>query len=141
VRSEDADRGRSPAQVVSELMTAICDGRIEDMLALVDPRVLWEPVGRPALTLYQGHAGMVRLVADLQAAYGRYRLEVDDVTADTGAQVAAPTGIRVMVRARVVQETDDGDMVPRPIRSVFTLRDGLVTSMEGEPDTRAPQLP
>lgn len=122
-------------------MAAICDGRIEDMLALVHQQVLWEPVGRPALTLYQGHTGMVRLVADLQAAYGRYRLEVDDIAADTDTEVAAPAEIRVMVRARVVQETDGGDMAPRPIRSVFTLRDGLVASMEGEPDTGAPQLP
>src|SRR6266702_3521938 len=89
MRGEDDDRGRSPAQVVSELMAAICDGRIEDMLALVHPQVIWQPVARPGLTMYEGHAGMIRLVADLGAAYGRYRLEVEEITADTGRQAVA----------------------------------------------------
>ncbi len=133
MRGEDDDRGRSPAQVVSELMAAICDGRIEDMLALVHPQVIWQPVARPGLTMYEGHAGMIRLVADLGAAYGRYRLEVEEITADTGRQAVAESGTKVTVRARVVRETDGGDLVLPPITSAFTLRGGLVTLMESEP--------
>src|SRR5947207_905339 len=57
---------RSPIQVVSELIAAICDGRIEDVLALVDPRVVWRPVTRPGLSQYEGHPGMVRMIADLR---------------------------------------------------------------------------
>jgi SnoaL-like domain len=139
MRGENDDRGRSPAEVVSELMAAICDSRIEDMLALVHPQVMWLPVGRPGLTLYEGHAGMIRLVEDLSAAYGRFRLEVTEITAGTGKQAAAESGTQVTVRARVVRESEGADLAPLPITSVFTLRGGLVTSMDGEPgDPAAP---
>jgi hypothetical protein len=67
MRGEDGDRRRSPTEVVSELMAAICDGRIEDMLALIHPQVMWLPVARPGRSLYAGHAGMIRLVDDLSA--------------------------------------------------------------------------
>jgi len=39
------------------------------------------------------------------------------------------------VPARVVQETESGDLAPLPSTSVFTLREGPVASMEGEPGT------
>jgi hypothetical protein len=105
------------------------------MLTLVHPRVVWRPVARPGLSVYQGHAGMVRFVGDLRAAYGRYRLDVEDITADRDLVVTADAETHVTVRARVVRQTDHGDVALSPITSVFTLRGGLVTSMDGEPDT------
>jgi hypothetical protein len=137
MRGEDGDRGGSAAQVVSELMAAICDGRIEDMLALVHPQVMWLPVARPGRSLYEGHAGMIRLVDDLSAAYGRFRLEVIEISADVGKQAAAESGTQVTVRARVVRETDGGDLALPPVTGMFTLRGGLVTSMESEPSDPA----
>ncbi len=74
----------------------------------------------PALTVYEGHAGMARLVADLSAAYGPHRIEVEDITVESDTQVTAQT--------RVVQESDHGDLLLRRIKSVYTLRAGLVTS-------------
>jgi len=51
---EECGEGPSPAQVVSELIAAICGGRIEDVLALVDPQVVWRAVTRPALATIRG---------------------------------------------------------------------------------------
>ncbi len=109
------------------MIAAVSDGRIEDLLALVDPEVRCIPVSRPALTVYEGHAGMARLVADLSAAYGPHRIEVEDITVESDTQVTAQT--------RVVQESDHGDLLLRRIKSVYTLRAGLVTSIEGDPST------
>jgi hypothetical protein len=90
--------------------------------------------GSPARAdLVRGARWHIRLVADLSAAYGRYRLEVSEITTGTDKQAAAESGMQVTVRARVVRETEGRDLVLLPITSVFTLRGGLVTSMEGEP--------
>ena len=127
MQSEDAQRPASPAQVVTELMAAIADARTGDMLALVHLDVVWQALARPGLTMYEGHAGMVRMVADISAAYGPYRIEICDISVDTDTQVT--------VRVRAIRETDGGDLPMRLVTSVFTLRDGLVASMEAEPDT------
>src|SRR6266404_3934555 len=81
---------RRPAvEVVGELITAVSDGRIEDLLALTDPEVVCRPATRPGLTVYEGHDGMARLVGDLSLAYGRHRIEVDDITTRRSCQVRA----------------------------------------------------
>lgn len=127
MQSEDAQRPASPAQMVTELMAAIADARTGDMLALVHPDVVWQALARPGLAIYEGHADMVQMVADISAAYGPYRIEIDDISVDTDTQVT--------VRVRAIRETDGGDLPMRLVTSVFTLRDGLVASMEAEPDS------
>jgi ketosteroid isomerase-like protein len=127
MQSGDDQRSASPAQVVTELMAAIADARIGDMLALVHPDVVWWALARPGLTMYEGHTGMVQMVADISAAYGPYRIEIDDISVDTDTQVT--------VRVRAIRETDGKDLPMRLVTSVFTLRDGLVVSMEADPAT------
>ncbi len=97
---------KPPTQLVSELIAAICDGRTEDVLTLVQPQTVWQPLTRPGLSVYQGHAGMTRLLGDLSAIYGRFRVDIDTITADTST--------RVTVQARIVRETEHGDLpLPR----------------------------
>jgi ketosteroid isomerase-like protein len=127
MRGEDGGLHRPPSEVVSQLIAAVSDGRIEDLLALVDPGVRCIPATRPGRTVYEGHAGMARLVADLSAAYGPHRIEVEEITVESGTQVTA--------RTRVLQESDHGDLLLRRITSVYTLRAGLVTSIEGDART------
>ncbi len=122
---ESGERFRLPSVVVSELIAAVSDGRVDDLLTLVDPGVECMPATRPGLTIYQGHEGMARLVADLAAAYGRHRIEVDDITQNTDTQVTA--------RTRVIRESDHGDVLARRTKSVYTIRSGLVTRIESDP--------
>ncbi len=129
---EGCGEGPSPAQVVSELIAAICDGRIEDVLALVDPQVVWRAVTRPGLSHYQGHPGMVRMVADLRAAYGPFRAEVEDIASDADTVMPARCEVHVTVRVRAVRQTDLGEMPGPPIRALYTLRAGRVVLMESE---------
>jgi hypothetical protein len=116
--------GKPSTQVVFELLAAIGDGRIEDMLALVHPEVVCQPIVRPGLSQYFGHPGMVDLVANLEAAYGHYWFQIDDMTADGET--------RVVVRGRVIRKTDEGDMVLPSSTIIYTVTDGLVAFIESE---------
>jgi hypothetical protein len=120
--------GWSPTGVARAVLAAIAEGRVSDVLALVDRQVVWMPVTRPALNVYVGHAGMARMVADLQAGYGRFRLDV----ADTGMGVQAGAGgeVRVTMRVWVVRETAGGDLAGPSVLAEFTVRGGLVSWVE-----------
>jgi pyruvate/2-oxoglutarate/acetoin dehydrogenase E1 component len=102
----------SPAEVVCALLAAIAEGRTADVLALADPQVVCITGTRPALTRYDGQAGMIRLVDDLRAVYGRYRVEATPVATSGGTSKdgpgAAAAGTRVVVRMSGVRETDGG---------------------------------
>ena len=111
------------------MLAAIAEGRVLDLLALVDRQVVCLPATRPALNVYVGHAGMARMVADLKAAYGRFRLDVTDT--GIGAQ-AGDSGVRVTMRVWVVRETADGDVAGPPVLVDFTVRGGLVTWMDSK---------
>lgn len=128
----------APAEVVCALLPAIAEGRIADVLALVDPQVVCMTGTRPALTRYDGHAGMVRLVDDLRAVYGRYRVEAVPVGGDGGPDKHGPdgaaAGTRVMVRMSGVREADGREVALPSALLEATVRDGLVTFMETIPE-------
>jgi hypothetical protein len=94
---------------------------------------------RPALARYEGHAGMIRLVADLRAVYGRYRVTVDPEVGNDAAAEAGPgdarAGTRVVVRMTGVRQTDGGEVALPPALVVATVRWGLVTSLETIPES------
>jgi len=114
---------KSPVQVVLELYDAICEGRIPDVLALVDPEVICEPLVRPGLTAYSGHDGIAQLVSDLHAVHGHYQVEIAEVTERAGPEVT--------VRARLVTEDGHGP----PVTSVYTFRAGRIVAIESFPAT------
>ena len=112
-------------QKVLDFIAAVRDERIEDMLALVDPEIICVPLVRPGLSVYEGHDGMARFVSDMHAAFGRYQIEIDKISERDGARLA--------VQARILPESGHRPMTPTSILIVFTLCDGLITSMEGDP--------
>jgi hypothetical protein len=120
------------------LLAAIAEGRTADVLALADPQVVCITGTRPALTRYDGQAGMVRLVDDLRAVYGRYRVEATPVATsggpDEGGPGAAAAGTRVVVRMSGVRETDGGEVALPSALLEATVRGGLVTFMETTPE-------
>jgi ketosteroid isomerase-like protein len=119
------ETGRSsPAQVVRDLLAAIVERREQDMLDMLDPQVEWRPIIRPARTLYRGRTEMLRYLSDLHAAYGPFRLDIEDIEA---------AGSQVTVRARAARLA--GDLPPIPFASVFNVRGGLVTRMESQPES------
>jgi hypothetical protein len=118
---------RSPVHVALTVLAAIAEGQVDDVLDLIDPRVVWRPVTRPALTLYQGHAGVAEFAADLRLAYGPYRFDIEGVCPGP----AGPDGaVLVTVHGRVIRETSTGQQAERLVLSEFRIKDGLVKSIE-----------
>jgi hypothetical protein len=115
-----------PVQVAAEMLAAIVEGRVRDMLARAAPQILCIPATRRSRSVYRGHAGMIHLVADLHAAHGPYRLEHEDAYAQAGS----PDGeTLVMVRAQIVRETPGGDVPAQRIVFRVVVQGGLVTSL------------
>ncbi len=119
---------KAPVEVASAMLAGIADGRVEDVVALVDPHVVWVPSIRPGRTVYEGRAGVAQFVTDLHAAYGRFRIEVHDITQGDGAVNAGETEVTALIGGfrRI-----GGDELSLPSLTIlFTIRDGLVTFME-----------
>jgi hypothetical protein len=115
------EQGIAPVEAVVELYKAIRDSRVGDVLSLTDPGVVCEPLVRPGLTRYEGHAGMARLVADMHAVHGRYAVEIVSIT-ETGEP-------RVTATAWLVPERGQ----PFGVVTVYGFRDGLISSIESFP--------
>jgi len=115
----------SALDLVTRLTAAIAEDRVDDALALVHTDAVWRPVSRPGLTQYRGREGVRQFFADVARANGPYRVEIDAIE-------AVPAD-RVTVTSHVVVVTEFGDKAGPPIVSVFTVRDGLVLTMEAEP--------
>lgn len=118
--------GVAPFEVAQEVLAALAEGRVADVVALCDPGVVCMPVARPALSVYAGHAGMAALTADLHAVWGRYRVKVEEAVAVAGA---GDGGERVTVRVQVV-EAGRGEGLWPPVLAEFTVHGGLVTRIE-----------
>ena len=80
---------------------------------------------------------MIRMVTDLRAVYGQYRVNVDPNVGDDAAAEGGPrdarAGTRVVVRMAAVRQTDSGEVALPPALVVATVRWGLVTSLETIP--------
>jgi SnoaL-like domain len=119
---------KAPVEVASAMLTAIAGGRAEDAAALVDPQVVWVPSIRPGRTRYEGRAGVAQFVADLHAAYGRFRIVVHDITA--GDDAVNPGQTEVTARIGGFRQIGGGELTLPALTILFTVRDGLVTFME-----------
>jgi hypothetical protein len=115
-----------PVQVVLAFYQALRESRINDILGLVDPYVVCQPVVRPGLSLYSGYDGMIRLDSDLHGLHGRYQIEIGEVTEQEGSQVT--------VQATIFPEPGR-EQPPLPVTSIYIVRDGLITSIESLDDT------
>jgi ketosteroid isomerase-like protein len=107
---------------VTDLVGAIATGRLEDLLTLIHPDAVWQPVTRPGLSVYAGRTGLAEFAQSIADTYQPFHTEIESITADGPSQVTVTT--------RIIRETPDGDRPEPPITSVCTLRDGLVISME-----------
>jgi hypothetical protein len=116
----------TPVQIVLDFYETLRESRINDMLGLVDPEVVCQPLVRPGLSLYSGYDGMIRLDSDLHALHGRYQIEIGKVTEQDGSQLT--------VQATILPEPGRGQP-PLPVTSIYIFRDGLITSIESLEDT------
>jgi hypothetical protein len=113
----------APVQAVLALYEAIRDSRIADVLALVDPDVVCQPLVRPGLATYYGPDGMAALIRDMHAVHGLYQVEIAEITEQDGSQVT--------IGAVIVPEPGHGQ--PLRVTSVYAFRGGLIASIESSP--------
>ena len=112
--------GRSNVDVVRAFLEAFHEDRLDDVLALVDASVVFEPVVRPARSIYFGHDGVRVLHDDLRSSPdgGRGRYEEFVELADG----------RIQVHGHMVL-ADGG--VGAKSSPTFTVRHGLVIHAQG----------
>ncbi len=112
----------STVDVVGAAAEALRDGRVDDLLGFLHPRVRWYPVSRPARCVYHGHDGTRQMITDI---YGSgCELEILDLI---------PTGVdEVVVSCAVSKTTSIGTRAADRIEVVVTLEDGLIISAESQ---------
>jgi hypothetical protein len=126
---EEQANASEPVRQALQLIRAIRDSRVPDLLAVVHPDVTCEPLLRPGLTLYHGYEDMARFTADMHAVHGRYQIEIGTITEHPGPEVVLHTTI-VPEPAR--------SLVPLPLTITLTFRDGLIITIDGEPPPSTP---
>jgi ketosteroid isomerase-like protein len=104
------------------MFEAFNDGRIEDLLAMIHPSAVFEPVTRPGRTVYIGHEGVLDLISDIRRTPSQGRVRFDAFT-------KLPDG-RVEARGHQIVATDDGEVMGQRVSPVITVNDGLVVRLE-----------
>lgn len=69
----------SNSELVREFFLAHAEGRLEDMLALVSPSVLWQPTTPLRRDFYSGHEGTLALFQDMRDAVGPFSCHLTSV--------------------------------------------------------------
>ena len=100
--------------LVRALWLAHREGRIDKMLDLLHPAIVWHPLSRPGLSVYAGHDGVRQMIEDMRLFVGDYVLDIDTYT-EVGED-------QVVVRGRVVPSAGD----PLSIEMELTFADGLI---------------
>ena len=104
---------RHPTDVVRSFIQAYQADRLEDVLALISPVLVWLPLSRPGRSRYVGHDGFRHMLADVTAAWGeRPRFELPDIEELADDTVIARGWVSVPEKTA--------------IQIVFKLRDGLI---------------
>ena len=85
--AEEQVNASEPVRQALQLIRAIRDSRVPDLLAVVHPDVTCEPLLRPGLTLYHGYEDMARFTDDMHAVHGRYQIEIGTITEYPGPEV------------------------------------------------------
>ena len=101
------------------------EGRIDDMLELLHPNVIWWPMCAPGRARYAGHDGIRRMLVDIRAANGNHWIELDAISEIEHNLISA--------RGRVVALDADGEPVSTAIEMLMTMRNGLVHRVETGP--------
>ena len=74
---------------------------------------------------YQGHAGLRQYLADVEAIFETFRLDLDHFS-DAAEDV-------VYVRGRLIGRSRDGRAVDLPVGWLWTVRDGRLLRMQADP--------
>lgn len=101
---------------VRDMWLAHSEGRIDDMLQTMHADVEWEPWSRPGLSVYSGHDGIRRMLADILVAVGAHTIYLDEV-------IEVEPDL-LTVRSRIVRRDDP--MRETALEMRVEMREGLI---------------
>jgi hypothetical protein len=97
------------------------DGRMDDVVATMQPDVTWKPLTRPARSFYRGHAGIRRMREDVARVHGTFHTEMSDLDLLSNGSVACQGVLTVHEEAE-----------PSTLRfeALCLMRDGLIAVVD-----------
>jgi hypothetical protein len=93
------------------------EGRIADLLALMDPHVVCTPTTRPGRSIYIGQTGVVAMLDTMDRMLGRRRIVIDEILSQADATV--------LTRGRALSQ-DSPESRGVAFEMVCEVRDGLI---------------
>jgi len=104
-------------EVVENMNRAWAEGRFDEMLDVIHPNVEWRPITRPALSVYRGHDGTLKMLEDVSQVLGEFGVEWRGLTVVDDETVVA-RGLVTVGRVKMAFD------------AAYKLRDGLVVAMD-----------
>jgi hypothetical protein len=108
-------------EIVASMYRALQERRYDDAAAYCDPAIQWEPVVRPARSLYVGLDAALLFAKEVAESLFPYHLDANYTEQADGS---------VLVDGVVIRETPDGEVPGFTVRSIVTLRDGLIVRVD-----------
>jgi hypothetical protein len=105
------------------MWAAYAENRIDDMLQWVHVGVEWEPWFRPGFSVYAGHQGVRRMLADILTSIGPHKLLLDEIV-----EVDAD---HFVVTSQIVRR--DEPLTEMRFEMQVEMRDGLVHRISTAP--------
>jgi hypothetical protein len=99
-------------QVVEEMLAAQQAGRVDDMLARADPRIVVRPMTRPGHSVYIGHVEFKLLLTDVGRAWGKHRVQWSDITSTGDGTVRANGAVLMLANGAETEFTRRGPQPP-----------------------------
>jgi hypothetical protein len=108
-------------EIVASMYRALQERRYDDAAAYCDAAIEWEPVVRPARSLYVGLDAVLVFAKEVAESLSPYHLDATYIEQADGS---------VLVDGVVIRETPGGDLPAYTVRSIVTLRDGLIVRVD-----------
>lgn len=112
----------SNVELVRTLWQAHREGRVDDLLQLLDTDVVWCPLSQLSQPAYRGHDDVRAMLDEIRAATGLHWIDLDEVV--------EPEPDLVRATGRVVTPDVGEGPVTLEVAFVFALHDGLVQRVD-----------
>jgi hypothetical protein len=117
--------------IIRAWFSAHNEGRLDDMLRLLDPAAIWVPASPTGRSFYLGRDATVGLFTDLQRIYGEHRIECHEFERLPDAHL--PPGEHIRVTGSLVRTSPDADPAIVAFSTTVTIRGGLIAVVATEP--------
>lgn len=119
------EREPDGTQAIRALFEAHNGGRLEDLLRLLDPAVIWVPATRTGRNFYVGRQATIGPFTAIRRTYGDHRIECQHFEQIDDEQVR--------VTGSVIRSASDADPPTIGFTTIVTLLEGRIAKLVAEP--------